>query len=288
MATLTASWPVSASTTSSVSVGLRSRRDRLHLGHQLVVDVEAAGGIEQDDVIGLELGRLERAPGDLDRLLAGDDRQRVDVRLAAEHRELLLRRGPGDVERRHQHLLALALGQPLGELGGGRGLARALEPDHHDHRRRADVEVELGGLRAQRLDQRVVDDLDDHLPRRDRAQHFLADRFLGDLVDEIARDRQSDVGLEQGDAHFAHRRAHVGLRERAAPAKPVEYAAEPIAQRVEHSNLLSDASRAAIWGCQTQMRRRTKPRRPACTLGRSTSMYVRVRRRRRLAAQSAG
>ena len=32
-------------------------------------------------------------------------------------------------------------------------------------------------------------------------------------------------------------------RERAAPAKPVEYAAEPIAQRVEHSNLLNDAER---------------------------------------------
>ena len=65
--------------------------------------------------------------------------------------------------------------------------------------------------RAERLDQRVVDDLDDHLARRDRAQHFLADRLLGDLVDEIAGDRQRDVGLEQGDAHLAHRRAHVGL-----------------------------------------------------------------------------
>ena len=104
---------------------------------------------------------------------------------------------------------------------------------------------EFGCLGAERLDQRIVDDLDDHLARRDRAQHFLADRFLGDLVDEIARDRQRDVGLEQGDAHLAHRRAHVGLAERAAPAKPVEYAAEPIAQSVEHSNLLIDASACA-------------------------------------------
>ena len=93
-----------------------------------------------------------------------------------------------------------------------------------------DVEVELGGLGAEHLDQGVVDDLDDHLARRDRAQDFLADRLLGDLVDEIASHRQRDVGLEQRDAHLAHRRAHVGLGERAAPAKPVEYAAEPIAQ----------------------------------------------------------
>ena len=82
--------------------------DRLHLGHQRLVDVEAAGGVEQQHVVALQLRRLERAPGDLDRLLAGDDRQRVDVGLAAEHRQLLLRGRAGDVERRHQHLLALA------------------------------------------------------------------------------------------------------------------------------------------------------------------------------------
>ena len=188
------------------------RRDRLHLGHQLVVDVEAARGVEQDDVIGLELRRLDRALGDIDRLLPGDDRQRVDIRLAAEHRELLLRRRAGDVERGHQHLLALALGQALGELGRRRRLARALEADHHDHGGRATSRSSSAVSEPKRLDQRVVDDLDDHLPRRDRAQHFLADRFLGDLVDEIARDRERDVGLEQGDAHFAHGRAHVAPR----------------------------------------------------------------------------
>ena len=202
--------------------------------------METAGGVEQDDVIGLQLGRLDRALGDLDRLLAGDDRQRVDVGLAPEHRQLLLRRRAGDVERGHQHPLALALGQALGELGGGRRLTGALQADHHDDRRRIDVEVQLGGLGAERLDQRVVDDLDDHLARRDRAEHFLSDRPLGDLVDEVAGDRQSDVRLEQRDAHLAHRRAHVRLRERAAPAKPVENAAEPIAQTVEHSLLPID------------------------------------------------
>jgi hypothetical protein len=84
-----------------------------------------------------------------------------------------------------------------------------------------------------------MDDLDDHLARSDRAEHFLPDRFLGDLINEIARDRQRDVGLEQGDAHFAHGGAHVGFRERAAPAKPIEYAAKPVAQAIEHPSLLA-------------------------------------------------
>ena len=82
----------------------------------------------------------------------------------------------------------------------------------------------------------------------ERSTSWPTARF-GDLFDEIARDRKRDVGLEQGDAHFAHRRAHVGLVERTAPAKPVEYAAEPIAQRVEHSNLLNDVE-APIWEAQ--------------------------------------
>ena len=214
--------------------------DGLHLAHQRVVDVETARGVEENDVIRLQLGGLERTRRDLDRRLARHDRQRVDVGLAAEHRQLLLRGRTGDVERRHQDALALALRQALGELGGGRRLTGALEADHHDDGRRVDVDVQLGGFGAERLDQRIVDDLDDHLARSDRADDFLSDRPLGDLVDEVARHGQSDVRLEQRNAHFAHRRAHVGFRERAAPTKPVKNAAEPIAQTVEHSRLPID------------------------------------------------
>ena len=58
------------------------RRDLLdlgHLGHQRLVDMGAAGGVEDDDVMAAEPGRLHGAAGDLDRRLAGDDRQRRDA-----------------------------------------------------------------------------------------------------------------------------------------------------------------------------------------------------------------
>src|SRR6185312_6126756 len=90
---------------------------------------------------------------------------------------------------------------------------------------------------AEHLDQSVMDDLDYLLARRDRAQHLLADRLLGRAVDELAHDRQGDIGLEQGDADFAHRAAHVGLIERAAAAQAVEDAAQTIAQALEHALL---------------------------------------------------
>jgi hypothetical protein len=65
---------------------------------------------------------------------------------------------------------------------------------------------------------------------------LMADGLFGDLVDEIANHGKRDVGFEQRDAHFAHRRAHVGLAKRAAPAKAIEDAAQPFAQSFEHRN----------------------------------------------------
>jgi hypothetical protein len=55
-----------------------------HFDHQRLVNMRAAGGIENDNVMAAELGSLHGARGDLDRCLAGDDRQRVDAGLHAE------------------------------------------------------------------------------------------------------------------------------------------------------------------------------------------------------------
>ena len=49
-ATLTASWPVIASTTSSDVVRLGDLADPGELVHQLLVDVQAAGGVDDQDV----------------------------------------------------------------------------------------------------------------------------------------------------------------------------------------------------------------------------------------------
>ncbi len=51
-----------------------------------------------------EARRPRRALRDLRRRLAGDDRQRLDADLLAEHRELLHRGRAARVERGHQHL----------------------------------------------------------------------------------------------------------------------------------------------------------------------------------------
>ena len=226
--------------------------------------MQAARSVEHQDVEALQLRRLHRAAGDIDRLLPGDDRQRLYVGLRAKHGKLFLRIRAIDVQRRHQHLLALATTlprrQPLGDLRRRGRLAGPLQADHHDDGGWRDAEFEFGRIRPQHLDQRIVDDLDDLLARRDRAQHVLADRGLGYLLDEITCDRQRDVGLEQGDPHLAHRPAHVRLGQRTTAAQPIEHTAKAITQAFEHSETFHPNRRSSS---KRKRRRRTKPRRPA-------------------------
>jgi hypothetical protein len=104
--------------------------------------------------------------------------------------------GAVHVERGHQHALALALLQALGDLGGGGGLAAALQADHEDRRGRV-VDLERAGIvvAGQDVLKLVMDDLDDLLAGRDRFRDRRAGGLLLDRLDELARHGQRDVGL---------------------------------------------------------------------------------------------
>jgi hypothetical protein len=52
-----------------------------------------------------------------------------------------------------------------------------------------------------------MDDADQRLARRQRADDLLAERFFPDAGGEVLDHRQRDVGFEQGHAYFAQ---HVG------------------------------------------------------------------------------
>ena len=190
--------------------------------------MEAARGIEHQHIDRLKFRGMDRAAGNIDRRLARDDRQGSDTSLLAQHRKLFLRRRTIDVERGHQDLFALLFLEQFADLSGRGRFARALQADHHDYDRRRGGKIEIGSVRAQHLDQRVVDDLDDLLARGDRTQHLLAGRGIGHAVDEAAHHGERDIGFEQRDPHFAHRRAHVFLAQRAAAAQAVENASKPV------------------------------------------------------------
>jgi hypothetical protein len=136
---------------------------------------------------------------------ATHDRQGRHAGLLAQHFQLLLRRRTAGIERGHhdlsphrkgaaaaEHLgghALRALGEAIADLGGGGGLARALQADHQDDDRWDGIEVEVGDTAAQHLDQVIVHDLDHHLARRDRADDVGADRLGPHIVDELADHR---------------------------------------------------------------------------------------------------
>ncbi len=80
----------------------------------------------------------------------------------------------------------------------------------------------------------VVDDLDELLAGRDGAELRDADRFLLDALEELARELEVDVGLEQHAAHFAQPFFDVGFGEDAPTAQPGKGRFEFLGQLVEH------------------------------------------------------
>ncbi len=177
--------------------------DGFELVHELGVDVEPAGGVDEDDVVGVGLGVLDCLFGDDDRLFLVAEGEHGDFELFAQHFELLDRRRAVYVGRDEQGSLVLLFEQE-GELAGGGGLAGALEADEHydGGRLGRDGDPALGA--AHEVRQFVVDDFDDLLGGGEAFEHVVADGPFLDFGDEVFDDFEVDVGLQEGHAHFAH------------------------------------------------------------------------------------
>ena len=103
------------------------------LVHEVLVDVEAAGGVDDQHVLAQALGLFEAGPGH--GLRVGGLGKNRDTGLSAQHPQLLdggraLKVGP------YQERVAPLGAEPLGQLAAGGGLTGALEAgQHHDRRR---------------------------------------------------------------------------------------------------------------------------------------------------------
>ncbi len=201
--------------------------------HHGLVDLETSGGVDDDDVAQRVHGLLDGAAGDVHGVRAVAA-VHGHAELAAEGGELVGGRGAIDVAGREQRALALPLEQ-VGELGGRRGLAGALEAHEHDHVRDAVLgEYELGLRGAEELGELVEHDLDDVLGGRERVEHLARHAALLAGGHETLDDLEVDVGLEEGEADLAHGDVDVILREAPLAAELVEGVLESVGQAVEH------------------------------------------------------
>ena len=226
-ATLTASWPVIASTTSSTSWGLVTLADPAELVHQLLVHVEAAGRVDDQDVPVVTDGLIPGPGGHLDRV--GLARLGVDVRLrlGPELLELLDSGGALQVAGGERDV-AVILGDQLGELRAGGGLTGALETGDQDHGRPAGGEDEVPPGATHQRGELVVDGLDHRLTGVERLRDLFASEPLLERRGEVLDHHEVDVRFEQGEAHLAQGLVDVVLGELAARADVGEHALQAL------------------------------------------------------------
>ena len=192
--------------------------DAHELLHELLVDVQAARRVDDEHVLAVLLGAVERPAGDVDRVAVGALLVDVDAHLAADLDELIDRGGAVHVAGGERHRRPVLVLEEAGELGGRRRLARALETRHDDHRRRARRERELRAGAAHQPGELLVDDLDDLLAGVELADDVGAERALLHPRGEVLDDAEVDVGLEQREADLAHGLVDVVLGQRAVRA----------------------------------------------------------------------
>ena len=199
--------------------------DLRQLGHQVVVDVQAAGRVDDQDIAVLGLRLVECPFGDVDRVAVRA--LRVDVRagLAAHGDELVDRRRAIDVTGGESDVLAVLL-QQARELAAGRCLTRALQAGHQDHGRAGRRKREVAAGTAHQVRQLLVDDLHDLLAGVEALQHVGAQTALLHRRRELLDDLEVDVGLEQRKTDLPHRAVDVGLGQLAAAADVLESRAE--------------------------------------------------------------
>ncbi len=126
----------------------------------------------------------------------------------------------------------------LGQLGGGGGLARALESHQHDDR-----EAGLAASLAQPViaagqdgGQLLVNDLYDLLAGAETLQHVASHGPLLDPVDQLPGDFEVDVGLQQCQADLAQSLVDILLGEPSPAGELLEHPVELVGQSFEHAH----------------------------------------------------
>jgi len=206
----------------------------LDLGHQGLVDRQPAGGVDQQHVEVVALGVVQRRQRDIVRLLFGRGFEPLGAGLARHGLELLDGGRTVDVGRDGQHLLLALFDQVLGELGGRRRLAGALQAGHQDDGGRLGGKVDVGHTLAHGRREFLVHDRHQHLAGVQRADHLLAQRLLLDPRDEVAHDGQGHVGLEQGHAHLAQHVLHIAVGDAGLAAHRLDEATQAVGEGGSH------------------------------------------------------
>ncbi len=208
--------------------------DLLHLGHQLFIDMQTTGGIDDEDVINASFRLFQRGASDVGRAVLRLGREVVGAHLRGEAFELQHGRRTANVSADEENPLALPLDQPSCQFGGRGRFARTLQTGQQDDHRRLGPQIDAGPGATHQFDQLLVQDADEGLARREARGHLDADSLRLDGIDEAADDGKRYIRFQEGNPHFAQGFANILFRDAPAPAEAIQGAREPGRQIVEH------------------------------------------------------
>ena len=176
--------------------------DGLDLDHHGLIDGEAAGGIDNHQVIALLLGVVDGVESDGHGVFALGLAIDGHLDLLGDGLELLDSGGTIHVTSHEQRFaLLLAALQAVGEFAGKGRLTRALQTRHQDDRRVA-LDAEGRFLAAHESCQLVMYNLDHHLAGVDGVDHVLAHGFGLDVIDKLLGNGIAHVGIDESAAHL--------------------------------------------------------------------------------------
>ena len=183
--------------------------DGLDLDHHRLVNGEAAGGIDNHQVVVVLLGMLDGMLCDSHRVLALGLAVDGHLDLLGDGLQLLDSGGTVNVTCDEQRIaFFLAVFQAVGEFSGESGFTGTLQTRHQDDGRVA-LDAERGFLSAHELCQLVMDDFHHQLARVDGIDDVLAHSLGLDVVDKLLGDRIAHVGVNERTAHFLKGRCYI-------------------------------------------------------------------------------
>ena len=185
-------------------MGLHRRLDVLQFFHQLFVNMQTAGGIDDNRIAGQVRRFIQRLPGNVHRGYFVAQGKHRYAYLLAQHLQLGNGGRTVHVGGNQQRALLFLL-QIVSQLTHRGGFTGALQAHQHDDGRRLIRHRQFGLGPAQKRRQLFVNDLDDLLAGAQILLDFRAQRALFDLSDKILRDLEVYVCLQQCHAHLAQR-----------------------------------------------------------------------------------
>ena len=186
--------------------------------HQLLVNLQTACRINDDDIISMRLRIIDRRFGNgngISPRLHCEDRQ---LELLANHLQLLDGSRAINIAGYKQRMFAL-LFKGKTKLSGRCCLTGALQTDHHNDRRRIRAHIDTALRASHEVRELFINNLDNDLGWSQCFQNILPDRAFFDRLNELFDYFEIDVGLKKGHPHFAHGIIDIVLRQLAMTAQ---------------------------------------------------------------------